>query len=276
MRWWGRHRPKTFLPFEPFRSLETAFPFSRTPPPFISSPPTKPPEANAPLSQCLAARLPKLQSNARSYTNRHRRESRSQAGTSSAPKPPHPNPSQPPTPLPPHLLHTGGVPGLGPVTTMGMISPVEEEFHVGHNNNTGMAPASGPGMRAGHGRGHGQSFAGAERGDRRSAEMMPPPPPPMMVPLGAAAGVQFGGYMNGRRTRGGRGSRRAGGGGGSGVAAAPAGVGMGSPGDGAGSGWQPGQGQSQQELGGYADQGQGQGEFNPWGPPGGDPAARRG
>lgn len=165
---------------------------------------------------------------------------------------------------------------------MGMISPVEEEFHVG-GNNAGMAPGPGPGQPR---PGHGQSYvAPGQGGDRRSAEMMPPPPPPpMMVPLGAAAGVQFGGYMNVRRTRGGRGSRRVGAGGVGGlgnpgaVGIVPPGGEMSDPGEGLG-GWQSGQGQSQsqQELGGYAGraQEQGQGQFNPWGPPDGEGGARR-
>ncbi|KAK1828809.1 hypothetical protein QBC39DRAFT_333035 [Podospora conica] len=137
--------------------------------------------------ECLNARLPKLQSNARSYTNRYRRESRSGAGSQKTPHPAGTNSPNNPSPgLPPHLLHTGGVPGLGPVTTMGMISPVEDEFHIA---GVGAGPGPAPG--------HGQTFLGSGGGGRRSAEIMPPPPPPPSAPLGGVPGVQFGGTVPG-------------------------------------------------------------------------------
>ncbi|KAK5659463.1 hypothetical protein OQA88_664 [Cercophora sp. LCS_1] len=123
-------------------------------------------------AQCMSAGLRTIQSNARSHTNRWRRETKMSQKASRVP--PETSPS-----------------ATGPVTTMGLISPVEDEFGAGLI----------PGLEE-----HGQHGLPAPLPPSRSAaETMPPPYLPAGgVPILAPPQrpqVSFAGYLNGKSTR---------------------------------------------------------------------------
>ncbi|KAK3357949.1 hypothetical protein B0T25DRAFT_499625 [Lasiosphaeria hispida] len=137
-------------------------------------------------AQCMSAGLRTIQSNARSHTNRWRRETRMSQKS---------------------RLETEGVPP-------GLTSPVEDEFSAGFTEPPD--PTTTPTAHEhGHGHGHGNM-----PGARSSAEIMPPPflpssGPPLASPLHPAPPgvppVPFGGYLNGKSTKASGGGRGLGG-----------------------------------------------------------------